>query len=101
MPPSAHQLQRHIRTCALDTACVFLTKHAQERMQERGATLAMVCEVLQSGVLTGIPEPSIASTGVVCKMQRCVCGENWVACVAVEYPEPDLVVVTVYELEGA
>ena len=101
MPPSAHQLQRHIRTCALDTACVFLTKHAQERMQERGATLAMVYEVLQSGVLTGIPEPSIASPGVVCKWRGCVGGEKWVACVAVEYPEPDLVVVTVYEVEGA
>lgn len=97
--PSNAQLERHIRTCALDTANVFLTKHAIERMQERGATPAMVYEVLQSGLLTGVPEPSIKHTGVVCRMQRCVCGENWVVCASVEYPQTDLVVVTVYELE--
>lgn len=98
--PSNHQLQRHIRTSALDTANVFLTHHAVERMNERGATPAVVYEVLQSGLLVGEPEPSIKHAGVVCRMARNVCGENWVACVAVEYPQTDLVVVTVYELEA-
>ena len=101
MPPSIHQLQRHIRTSALDTACIFLTRHAQERMHQRFATPAIVYEVLQSGVLAGIPEPSNAHADeVICKMQRRVCGENWIVCVAVQYPAPDLVVITVYELEG-
>lgn len=97
--PSNPQLERHIKTCALDTANVFLTRHAVERMNERGATPAIVYEVLQAGVLVGVPEPSIKHTGAVCRMQRCVCGENWVVCVSAEYPAPDLVVVTVYELE--
>ena len=99
MPEPSHtQLQRHIRTCALDTSNVFLTHHAIERMNERGATPAVIYEVLQAGVLHGEPEPSMKHPGLVCRMRRWVCGESWEVCVAVEYPQPDLVVVTVYEL---
>lgn len=97
--PSKQQLEKHIRTCALDTSNVFLTTHARERMYERGATPAIVYEVLQSGLLNGEPEPDIKHPGVVCRMQRCVCGDNWRVCVSVEYPQTDLVVVTVIELE--
>ena len=68
--PSNTQLLRHIRTCALDTSNVFLTHHAIERMNERGATPAIVYEVLQAGVLHGEPEPSMKHPGLVCRMRR-------------------------------
>lgn len=48
---SNRQLERHIRTCALDTENVAINRHATQRMRQRHITLAMVYEVLRQGTL--------------------------------------------------
>ncbi|MDR2196207.1 MAG: DUF4258 domain-containing protein [Gallionellaceae bacterium] len=81
--PSKIQLERHIKHCALDTVNVAFTRHASQRMRERKATPAIVYEVLQSGRLHLEPEPdAMNADALVCRMERCVCGENWAVCVS-------------------
>jgi hypothetical protein len=69
-------------------------------MRERHITLRMVYEVLQQGVLGLPPEPDPRFPGVRCRMQRFVAGMNVAVVVYVDHPRPDLLVVTVIEIEG-
>jgi len=96
--PSLPQLQAWIRAQATDSSRVFFTKHARTRMRQRGVTHMMALEVLQQGVITQPPEPDLRFTGLKCRMQRLVCGMSVAVVVYVEYPAPDLVVVTVIDL---
>ncbi len=99
--PSPQQLEKHIRRCALDTANVFFQLHAKRRMRERHVTLAMVYEALQRGTLTATPEPDPRYPGLRCRMQRFVAGVDLAVVVYVDMPQPEMVVITVFEVEGA
>ena len=44
------------------------------------------------------PEPDIRFAGLKCRMERFVSGMNVAVVVAVEYPEPSLIVVTVIDI---
>jgi hypothetical protein len=97
--PSKPQLERHIRTSALDTANVAFTHHARQRMRTRMATPAVVYEVLQQGKLYLEPEPDAkVPHALICRMQRYVSGAHWAVCVSVEFPAPGLLVITVIDL---
>jgi hypothetical protein len=58
----------------------------------------MVLEVLRLGVLPLPPEPDMKHPGVLCRMQRFVAGMQVAVVVYVEYPSPDLAVVTVIDI---
>lgn len=92
------QLQRHIRQLAKDTARVFITRHARDRMKERTVLQDEVLECLRLGVIALTPEPDLKTGHLVCRMQRYVCGRNLAICVALDDNDPDLIVVTVLEL---
>ena len=96
--PSIHQLERLIREGAADSQNIAFTKHAGQRMKQRGITRIMVLETLRMGCIKLVPEPSMASTGLKCRMERLVAGVLVGAVVYVEYPSPDLTVVTVIDL---
>lgn len=99
--PSPQQLEKHIRRCALDTSNVLFQLHAKRRMRERHVTLAMVYEALRRGRLVAPPEPDPRYPGLRCRMQHFVAGVNLAVVVYVHMPQPDLIVVTVFEVEGA
>jgi len=99
MPPSRAQLEKHIRASAENTANVYLTRHAQTRMRERRITWTMLYEALQQGVIDMPPEPDIRHPGVKCRMRRYVAGLDVGAVVYVEHPRPELLVITVIDLD--
>lgn len=59
----------------------------------------MVYEVLELGVMSMQPEPDIRHDGLKCRMQRFVAGIQVAVVVAVQYPEPHLIVITVIDIE--
>lgn len=77
---------------------MVFTKHAQQRMRQRQINDSMVLEALRMGRF-GLPsEPDMKHPGVVCHMQRFVAGQEVAVVVYVEYPQTDLVVVTVIDV---
>lgn len=100
MSPSEPQLERHIRACAKDSANIAWTLHADVQMRKRKLNRMMALEVLRSGVLMKPPEPDIRHLGLKCRMERFVAGVQVAVVVSVEYPAPELVVVTVIDVKG-
>ena len=98
--PSQHQLEKHIRISAADSANVVLVRHAITRMRQRRITMPMLMEVLTRGTMARPPEPEMRRTGLRCQMQHFVAGVNVAAVVYVEYPAPKLVLVTVIDVNG-
>ncbi len=96
---SASQLERHIRQAAAVSANVFVNTHAAQRMRQRHINLSMVFEALTRGTLDGEPEPDMKHPGVKCRVQRYVAGVHVAVVVAVEYPSPELAVVTVFDVQ--
>ncbi len=83
-----------------DTGNVIWTAHADDRLRQRKLTKPMALQVLRSGRLVGAPEPDIKHRGVKCQMQQFVAGVTIRVVVSVDYPEPDLVVVTVIDVKA-
>ena len=98
--PSHRQFERHIRKSAADSAHVAWTVHAELRMRQRKINKAMALEVLRQGVMTRPPEPEIAFPGLKCRIERFVAGVQVAVVVYVEYPAPELTVVTVIDVNG-
>lgn len=98
--PSNRQLERHIRARAVDTGNIVWTAHSEKRMRTRRINRAMVLDVLRQGTFTRPPEPEIRGTGLRCCMGRFVAGVQVEVVVYVEYPAPELVVVTVIDVNG-
>ncbi len=92
------QLQRHIREVARNSAAVFVTVHAKQRMAQRKVLLNEVLECLRQGVIHLEPEADLKTGDLICRMERYVCGRNLAACVALDDDDPDLIVVTVLVL---
>lgn len=98
--PSVPQLEQHIRRSAQDSANVAWTVHADVQMRKRKLNRVMALEVLRTGVLVRPPEPGIRHLGMTCRMERFVAGVQVAVVVAVEYPAPELVIVTVIDVKG-
>jgi hypothetical protein len=96
--PSIQQLEKHIRKCVLDDSNVVFVNHAHQQMRKRLINRPMVMEVLRMGRIHLPPEPDIRFSGLKCRMERFVSGMNVAVVVAVEYPEPSLIVVTVIDI---
>lgn len=96
--PSNHQLERHIRQSAADSANVAFVAHAWSRMKTRQVNRPMVMDVLRMGRMFSPPEPDIRFEGLKCRMEHFVAGMNVAVVVAVEYPAPGLTVVTVIDV---
>jgi hypothetical protein len=92
--PSDRQLELFAQTTAKDSANVVFTKHARQRHIND----PMVLEVLRMGRFSFAPEPDMTQSGLICRLQRFVAGKEVAVVVAVEYPETDLVVVTVIDV---
>ena len=93
--PSIPQLEKHIRSCAHDPARVTFVMHARERMWQRGINGPMVWETLRKGVVTRTPEPDPRNDGLRCVMERYVAGVQVGVVVLVDYPLPELTIITV------
>ena len=96
--PSIFQLEKHIRQMAANSANVLFTRHASVRMRQRHINRPMVFDVLLQGKMAFPPEPDIRHKGLNCRMVRYVAGVHVAVVVNVEYPAPDLVVVTVIDI---
>ncbi|WP_367186627.1 DUF4258 domain-containing protein [Rhodoferax sp.] len=75
------------------------THHARQQMRKRYVNDPMVMEVLRFGNLALPPEPDMRHPGQVCRMQRFVAGIQVAVVVHVEYPAPDLTIVTVIDIK--
>lgn len=98
--PSDRQLERHVRDSAKDTVNVAWTVHADVQMRKRKLNRMMALDVLRAGTLAKPPEPDMRHPGVKCRMERFVAGVQVAVIVSVEYPAPDLVVITVIDVNG-
>ena len=96
--PSNHQLERHIRQASAESSNVAFVKHAWDQMRARHVNQAMVMEVLRMGRMHRPPEPDIRFAGLKCRMERFVSGMNVAVVVALDYPQPDLTVITVIDI---
>lgn len=67
-------------------------------MKQRCITHIMVMDVLRMGCIRLTPEPDMKFPGLKCRMERWVSGVLVGAVVYVEYPAPDVTVVTVIDL---
>ena len=70
-------------------------------MKLRGITDVMVLETLRLGCMRRRAEPDIWHPGLKCRMERLVSGVEVGVEVSIEYPSPDLTVVTVINLAAA
>ena len=95
MQPSIQQLEKHIHICAQDSSCIIFLTHARERMRQREINDLMVRETLQKGIITWQPEPDPRHDGLRCVMERYVAGVQVGVVVRVDYPLPDLTIITV------
>lgn len=96
--PSDRQLELFIQQAAKTSANVVFTVHARQRMRQRQINDPMVLEVLRMGRFALPPEPDMTRPGKVCRLQRFVAGKEVAAVVYVEYPDTNLVVVTVIDV---
>ena len=97
--PSNRQIEKHIRLSAQESANVAITAHARARMRLRQVNEPMVFEVLRRGNLALRPEPDPKQPGLLCRMRRFVAGVTVAVVSYLEYPEPDLTVVTVIDIK--
>ena len=67
-------------------------------MRARHVNQPMVMQELRMGRMHREPEPDIRFSGLKCRMEHFVAGMNVAVVVAVEYPAPDLTVVTVIDI---
>lgn len=93
--PSIQQLEKHIHACAQDTAHIIFATHARQRMLQRRINDLMVLDTLRKGIITWEPEPDPRSDGLRCVMERYVAGVQVGVVVLVDYPQPDLTIITV------
>ena len=99
--PSMAQWEALVRELATDSGRIFFTRHATERMRQRGVTHAQVLEVLQRGVIRCEPEPDMKTGHTLCRMERHIAGRSVGAVVALQSAQADSgAVVTVMLIGG-
>lgn len=92
-PMNDATLRRAIAETAADSARVFLTVHAKQRMRERGVTFAQVLKVLKEGAVVEPAHIDIHGSWK-CSLEKVVAGDR-VRVVAVYEQQGDAVVVVV------
>lgn len=94
---SIPQIQRHIRSSAIDSGVVFLSKHAKAQMRTRKVNISEVLDVLRNGTIRRQPEPNVSKGSLECRMEWFVGGRDCAVVVALDDENPDLLVVTVWD----
>ena len=97
--PSNRQIEKHIQQSSENSANVTFTHHARQRMRQWHVNDPMVMQVLRMGRLALPPEPDMRHPGLKCRMQRFVAGMQVAIVVYVEYPAPELTIVTVIDIK--
>lgn len=89
------QLQAHIRRMAKDSARVFFTEHAYERMARRSVSDWEVFVCLRQGVIERPPVQDRLKGTLKCTMEHFGSVRNLAVVVALDDEDPDVIVVTV------
>lgn len=92
------QNQKHIRSLAVNSENVFITRHAKVQMKARGFGISEVYDILRNGSIVRPPVPNMKKESLECRMERYVGGRECAVVVAFDDENPDLIVVTVMEL---
>ena len=92
---SKRQLERYIRATCRNTALIFITRHASQRMAQRSVLAVEVYHCLQTGILNQEPEEDLKTGHLVCRMECFNAGRNLMVCVALDDEDPAVIVVTV------
>ena len=95
---SQAQLARHIRFVAKSSAAVFFSDHANVQMRKRKVSSVEVLECLREGTIRRVPEPNIKMGNLECRMERYVAGRELAVIVALSDEDPDVLVVTVFNV---
>jgi hypothetical protein len=95
---STAQLAKHIRAVAQDSIRVRLTHHAKVQMKARKVAALEIHECLKLGTIRRQPESNEEKGSLECRMERYVSGRDITALVALCDEDPNLVVVTVFEI---
>ena len=89
------ELQRHVRALAADSAKVFITEHARDRMIERQVSDIEVIECLRHGVIQRPPQTDRKTGDLKCRMENFGASRNLAVVAALGDHRPGVVVVTV------
>ena len=89
------QLQKHIRTLAKNSDCVYFSQHAYDRMAARNVTDAEVFECLRNGLIERPPVRDRKTGDLKCRLEHFGTNRNISVVVALCDEDPDAIVVTV------
>lgn len=92
-------LQKLIRSRALDTELILLTDHVETRMLERQIGIQEIYDVLRKGCIERPWVADVEHESIECRMERYVGGRHLVVMVALVDEDPDLLVITTFEVE--
>lgn len=92
---SIAQLTKHIKAVSKSTENVLLTKHARERMRQRGVLDAEVYYCLRNGKIVLQPEEDLKTGHLICRMECYGASKNLAVCAALDDENPSIIVVTV------
>jgi hypothetical protein len=87
-------LQKHIQALARDSAKVFITVHARDRMLELGVSDLEVIDGLRHGVIQRPPQLDRKTGHVKCRMEHFGPSRNLAVVAALDEADPSVVVVT-------
>ncbi len=98
LPGPQHNIEATVRRLALDSAKVFMTKHAEDRLVERKLTMTQVYKCLQTGdVIEGPTLDSHQQQGWRIQMQKLCAGVRvQVVCKLVQQRGEYILVITVF-----
>lgn len=96
---SQAQLARHIRAVAKNTLSVVFTRHASVQMARRRISTPEVYTCLREGSIRRVPEPNAQKGSLECRMERYVAGRELAVVVALCDEDPDVLVVTVFNVD--
>lgn len=97
LPNALDQIEATVRRLALDSAKVFMTKHAEDRLADRSLTMTQVYKCLQHGeVIEGPVLDSEQQLGWKIKLQKLCAGVRvQVVCKLVQQRGEYVLVITV------
>lgn len=95
---SKRKATRIFRDAAQDSSRVYVTVHAESRMEDRDITLTQILKVLRTGTIYDGPEDNPLYDNWECGVKGFSAGENIRLRVGIERDEKDITIITVFKV---
>jgi len=95
---SKRKAARIIRDAAQDSSRVYITVHAESRMEDRGITLTQVLRVLRTGTIYDGPVDNPLYDNWECGVKGFSAGENIRLRVGIERDDKGIIIITLFKV---